>query len=137
MYTFYAYTLVGKQRISWANDEPKIENNCVFLRKNDRYSDVEYVSGNCDMRARFLCTFYDNDVCGLYHTCVRWSTTQATWDIAVQKCKQMNGSLAELSRSGKDDISRGLGRLPPGMFWIALRRDSEWQWINGEILEKI
>ncbi|XP_045207785.2 uncharacterized protein LOC123559774 isoform X2 [Mercenaria mercenaria] len=121
----------GKRRISWADGEPKVEYNCVFLRKGGRDSGVQFVSGNCDMQVRFLCSFYDNDKCGIYDTCIRWSTTQATWDNAIHSCAELNGTLAELSRSDKDYISRDLDRLPPGTFWVALRRDSGWQWING------
>lgn len=131
-YTAVSLYTPGERRISWADGEPKIENDCVVLRKGDRKSAVEFVSANCEMQTRFLCSFNDNDKCGVYHTCMRWSTLQASWKTAENECTLLNGTLAELSSSGSDDARRSLARLPPGTFWIALRRESSWQWINGQ-----
>ncbi|KAK3591382.1 hypothetical protein CHS0354_005297 [Potamilus streckersoni] len=124
------YQSTGRM-VEWAKDEPKPFNDCVFLRRQEHSSIVaEWHSSDCVMDLRYLCYFEHDDKCGLRSSCLRWSSEQRSWEEAKRKCRVMNGRLAEVSTY--DIISSpDIRTMPPGDFWIGMRRARKWQWITG------
>lgn len=117
--------------ISWEENEPNLEYNCVMLRKMDSKVAPKYVTAHCDMQTRYICAFHNDEKCGRSTMCIRWETAQATWDQALRNCRNANGHLAEVGNAHAQ-FARDLDRLPPGSFWIALRRQRIWKWVNDE-----
>lgn len=124
------------RNIPWAPGETENDAvyNCAFVRRTGKLSALQFVNAHCDMRSRYLCEFSDDIKCGVSATCIRWSTIPATWEGAMEQCKAMNGSLAVMDGPNAKRFERDLDRLPVGGFWVALRRDRTWRWINGKQL---
>lgn len=60
--------------------------------------------------------------CGGSAHCFRPSFTPDTWSNAWQTCHALNGSLASINID--DD-------LPTGKFWVAIKKDVQWRWLDG------
>lgn len=72
-----------------------------------------------------LQSFVDNSsFCGETTHCFRSSFTSYTWSTAHQTCRSLNGTLASI------DID---GDLPIGKFWVAMKKDVQWRWLDGTV----
>ncbi|KAL4229339.1 C-type lectin domain 4 member F [Mactra antiquata] len=122
----------GQRDLNWAKGEPKEDNDCALIRTNGLSTQPELVTGNCNMQTRYLCTFLDNDKCGLNTECIRASAFYSTWFGAANKCTKTNGTFTYLQEPITSDILSDIHRLPSGSFWLALHRSRHWQWIDGQ-----
>ena len=117
--------------IDWAKGEPSKGNNCATLRKETKTSTPTLSSANCDMRTRYLCSFSNDDTCGVQTSCIRSSSDQKTWSDAMTSCNLTR----LLSTNKRDSDLSDVTKLGPGSYWVGLRRDTRWNWLTGMCVE--
>ncbi|XP_052722329.1 uncharacterized protein LOC128193112 isoform X4 [Crassostrea angulata] len=80
---------------------------------------------DCLTHLKYLCRFDSNSYCGGSTHCFRPSFTPDTWSKAWKTCHSLNGSLASINID--DD-------LPTGKFWVAIKKDVQWRWLDGSLI---
>ncbi|CAG2205856.1 unnamed protein product [Mytilus edulis] len=121
---------LNNKAVLWGANEPNEKYECVYIRKQQGQNDLLWLTSSCNMRMRYICHFEDHEACGVKKHCLRSSIQPDTWQASIEGCRLLNGTTAIVDVNMMYD-NEDISLLPPGEYWVGLKRSRRWEWING------
>ncbi|XP_061189410.1 uncharacterized protein LOC133197407 isoform X2 [Saccostrea echinata] len=97
---------------------------CAYVQINQSGARKMYPA-DCFTHMKYICRFDSDAYCGQTTHCFRSSFTSDTWSKARQTCRALSGTLASTNINGD---------LPSGKFWVAIKKDVTWRWLDDSTI---